>query len=38
MIKPTLLYEWGFEISDTIENVQDNFCNRFLKLPKKYIP
>ena len=37
MIKPILLYGseiWGFEISDTIENVQDNFCKRFLKLPK----
>ena len=37
MIKPILLYGaeiWGFEISDTIENVQDNSCKRFLKLPK----
>ena len=24
----------GVEISVTIENVQDNFCKRFLKLPK----
>ena len=34
IIKPILLFGseiWGFEISDTIENVQDNFCKRFLK-------
>ena len=37
MIKPIILYGseiWGFEVSNTIENVQDNFCKRFLKLPK----
>ena len=37
MIKPVLIYGseiWGFEISDIIENVQDNFCKRFLKLPQ----
>ena len=36
-IKPILLHGleiWGFEISDKIENVQDKFCKRFLKLPK----
>ena len=34
IIKPILLFGseiWGFEISDTIENVQDKFCKRFLK-------
>ena len=37
MIKPILLYGseiWGFEVSDTIENVQNTFCKRFLKLPR----
>ena len=37
MIKPILLYGseiWGFKISDTIENVQDNFCKRFEITPK----
>ena len=36
MIKPVLLYGaelWGFEVSDIIENVQNQFCKRFLKLP-----
>ena len=41
MTKPIILYGselWGFEISDTIENVQDNFCNGFLKLnPNKFL-
>lgn len=36
MVKPVLLYGseiWGFEISETIENVHDQFCKRYLKLP-----
>ena len=36
MIKPVLLYGaelLGFEVSDIIENVQNQFCKRFLKLP-----
>ena len=36
MIKPILLYGseiWGFEVYESIENVQDNFCKKFLKLP-----
>ena len=38
MVKPVLLYEaeihvWGFELSNVIENVQNQFCKRFLKLP-----
>ena len=37
MIKPVLLYGselWDFEISEAIENAQDQFCKRFLKLPQ----
>lgn len=36
MAKPVLLHSseiWGFEVSDIIENVQNQFYKRFLKLP-----
>ena len=36
MVKPVLLYGaeiWGCELSNVIENVQNQFCKRFLKLP-----
>ena len=36
MVKPVLLYGaeiWGCELSNIIENVQNQFCKRFLKLP-----
>ncbi|MEW8544944.1 MAG: reverse transcriptase family protein [Candidatus Thiodiazotropha sp.] len=36
MVKPVLCYAaeiWGFEYSDIIENVQDRFCKKYLKLP-----
>ena len=36
MIKPILTYGaeiWGFEESSYIENVQNIFCKKYLKLP-----
>ena len=36
MIKPVLCYGsevWGFEVSESIENVHANYCKNFLKLP-----
>ena len=40
MVKPVLLYGaeiWGCELSNIIENVQNQFCKRFLKLPTPHV-